>query len=97
MKDVCRLSTVTLIEGCYWPFSADHGYKACWSIPMQSMVRTNANVVVECKRVVKWSAGRRSDDGLKSAAFGQPIRVIVNEHREQSSVDRLLLQRSRFA
>lgn len=26
----------------YWPFSADHGYKGCWSNPMQSVVRANA-------------------------------------------------------
>ncbi|CAI8804267.1 hypothetical protein EMIT048CA2_10190 [Pseudomonas chlororaphis] len=31
-------------------------------------------------------------DGLESAAFSQSVRVIVNDHREQSSVDRLLLQ-----
>lgn len=32
----------------FWPFSADHGYEACWSSPMQSVVRTNENV---------WSSG----------------------------------------
>lgn len=28
---------------CFWPFSADHGYNACWSNPMQSLVRTKAS------------------------------------------------------
>jgi hypothetical protein len=27
----------------FWPFSADHGYNACWSNPIQSLVRTNAS------------------------------------------------------
>jgi len=31
------------LNGGSWPFSADHGYKACWSDAMQSVVRTNAN------------------------------------------------------
>lgn len=31
-------------------------------------------------------------DGLKSNALSQKVRVIVNAHRERSSVDRLLLQ-----
>jgi hypothetical protein len=37
-SDVCANAI-----GRFWPFSADHGYKACWSNPMQSVVRTNAN------------------------------------------------------
>lgn len=42
----------------YWPFSADHSLSACWSNPMQSLGRANAQVFgqVECKRLVKWSA-----------------------------------------
>ena len=33
---------------------------------------------------IRYSSGRRSDDGLKSAAFNQQARVIVNDHREQA-------------
>jgi hypothetical protein len=50
----------------FWPFSTDHGYKACWSNPMQSVVRTNANdwsggmqtgVQVECNFAVDQVTG----------------------------------------
>jgi hypothetical protein len=37
-------------------------------------------------------SGRRSDDARENAAEYQACSVIVDEHREQSSVDRLLLQ-----
>ena len=39
----------------------------------------------------------RARDELKGNAFNQKARVIVNIHREHSSVDRLLLHRSTFA
>jgi len=56
---------IIALKVSFWPFSADHDYKAHWSSPMQSVVRTNANDwsnpmqmtgQVECKLVVKWRA-----------------------------------------
>lgn len=50
----------------FWLFSADHGYSACWSNPMQSSVRTNAS---------DWSGRMQTDSqmernfAVKKAAF----------------------------
>lgn len=34
---------LALVKCSCWPLSADRGYKACWSNPMKSVFRTNAN------------------------------------------------------
>ncbi|WP_238543912.1 hypothetical protein, partial [Pseudomonas sp. GM21] len=47
------------------PFSADHGDKACWSNPMQSFVRTNANT---------WS-GRMQSGGQVECYFVQKCKA----------------------
>jgi hypothetical protein len=48
---------------CLWPFSAAHGDEVCWSNPMQSLVKANAN---------DWSgrmqAGGQVDCNFASAA-----------------------------
>lgn len=32
-----------ILTGSFWAFSADYSHNACWSNPMESVVRTNAN------------------------------------------------------
>jgi hypothetical protein len=59
------LSFVDALSVFFWPFSADHGHKACWSNPMQSVVRTNAN---------DWS-GRMQTGGQVECNFAPYVKV----------------------
>jgi len=51
------------------PFSAGHGYNACWSNPMQSLVRTNAS---------DWS-GRMQTGGQVERNFAQSMRNVCTD------------------
>lgn len=43
MKSGIHHDVTTLPTGYFRPFSADHGYKTCWSNRIQSVARTNTN------------------------------------------------------
>ncbi|WP_218194556.1 hypothetical protein, partial [Pseudomonas sp. ACN8] len=84
-----------VLNGCLWPFSADHGYKACWSNPMQSVVRTNANDWSgRMQGVVKWSAISQSSDMVASPVLVEIVAATKKMARMRAG-QMGILQRSR--